>query len=146
MRKTVYFKKNQVILEEGELSFEAYIIDEGEVEVASARPNVDEPVVEDVPSLGLTVSSLTPELRQQFELAEAVNVVIVVRGDGGGGAAEKGIQPGDLIVEVGQEQVSSPSDVINKVGKEKAQNKATVLLLLDRQGDLRFVAVRISDS
>jgi len=121
-------------------------LNEGEVEVASARPNADEPVVEDVPSLGLTVSSLTPELRQQFELAEAVNGVMVVRVDGGGGAAEKGIQPGDLIVEVGQEQVSSPSDVINKVGKEKAQNKATVLLLLDRQGDLRFVAVRISDS
>ena len=121
-------------------------LDEGEVEVASARPNADDPVVEDVPSLGLTVSSLTPELRQQFELEEAVNGVMVVRVDGGGGAAEKGIQPGDLIVEVGQEQVSSPSDVINKVGKEKAQNKATVLLLLDRQGDLLFVAVRISDS
>jgi len=120
-------------------------LDEGEVEVASARPNADEPVVEDVPSLGLTVSSLTPELRQQFELAEAVDGVMVVRVDGGGSAAEKGIQPGDLIVEVGQEQVSSPSDIINKVGKERAQNKATVLLLLDRQGDLRFVAVRISD-
>ncbi|PPR16187.1 MAG: hypothetical protein CFH37_01327, partial [Alphaproteobacteria bacterium MarineAlpha9_Bin7] len=105
----------------------------------------EEPVVEDVPSLGLTVSSLTPELRQQFELAEAVDGVMVVRVDGGGSAAEKGIQPGDLIVEVGQEQVSSPSDIINKVGKERAQNKATVLLLLDRQGDLRFVAVRISD-
>ena len=120
-------------------------LDEGEVQVASARPNADEPVVEDVPSLGLTVSSLTPELRQQFELAETADGVMVVRVDGGGGAAEKGIQPGDLIVEVGQEQVSSPSDIINKVGKERAQNKATVLLLLDRQGDLRFVAVRISD-
>ena len=36
MSKTVYFKKNQVILKEGELSFEAYIIDEGEVEVSKA--------------------------------------------------------------------------------------------------------------
>ena len=36
MSKTVYFKKNQVILKEGELSFEAYIIDKGEVEVSKA--------------------------------------------------------------------------------------------------------------
>ena len=36
MSKTVYFKKDQVILKEGELSFEAYIIDEGEVEVSKA--------------------------------------------------------------------------------------------------------------
>jgi|TARA_R110002012_G_scaffold78610_2_gene200219 CRP/FNR family cyclic AMP-dependent transcriptional regulator len=36
MSKTVYFKKDQVILKEGELSFEAYIIDEGEVEVQKA--------------------------------------------------------------------------------------------------------------
>ena len=96
--------------------------------------------------MGLTVSSLTQELRQQFELGDTANGVMVVRVHGGGGAAEKGIQPGDLIVEVGQEEVSSPSDVIDKIGKEKAQNKSTVLLLLDRQGDLQFVAVRISDS
>jgi len=122
------------------------LLDEGELEVASARPKADEPVVEEVPSLGLTVSSLTQELRQQFELGDTANGVMVVRVHGGGGAAEKGIQPGDLIVEVGQEEVSSPSDVIDKIGKEKAQNKSTVLLLLDRQGDLQFVAVRISDS
>ena len=36
MSKTVYYKKNQVILKEGALSFEAYIIDEGEVEVSKA--------------------------------------------------------------------------------------------------------------
>ena len=119
-------------------------LEESGLEVASVTPEADDPVVEEVPSLGLTVSSLTNELREQFELGDTVNGVMVVRVDNGGGAAEKGIQPGDLIVEVGQEEVTSPSDVIKKVGEKEKQNKSTVLLLLDRQGDLQFVAVRIS--
>lgn len=120
-------------------------LDEGEVQVASALQAPDEPVVEEVPRLGLTVSSLTEDIREQFELEESVHGVMVVRVDGGSGAAEKGIQPGDVIIEVGQTEVSTPTDVTTKVEEEIGRNKNTVLLLLDRQGDLQFVAVKISD-
>ena len=71
--------------------------------------------------------------------------MMVVRVAGGSGAAEKGIQPGDVIIEVGQQEVSSPTDVISRVNDEKSRKKSTVLLLINRQGDLQFVAVRISD-
>jgi serine protease Do len=121
-------------------------LDESDVKVASARPPADKPAVADVPELGLTLSAITPELREKFELGENVNGVMVVRVKTDSMAAKKGIRPGDVIVEVGQEEVSTPEDVIAKVGEQRAQNKNTVLLLLDRKGDLQFIAVRLEDS
>ncbi len=121
-------------------------LDESELQVASATPAPDEPIAEDVPALGLTLSTITPQLRTKFDLEDSAGGVMVIRVEGNGLAAEKGIRPGDVIVEVGQEEVSSPADVIAKIEAQKAQNKKSVLLLVDRKGDFRFVAVRLSDS
>ncbi len=121
-------------------------LDESDVQVASARPPADKPAVADVPELGLTLSAITPELREKFELGENANGVMVVQVEPDSMAAEKGIRPGDVIVEVGQEEVATPDDVIAKVDEQRAQNKNTVLLLLDRKGDLQFIAVRLEES
>ena len=121
-------------------------LDESDVKVASARPPADKPAVADVPELGLTLSAITPELREKFELGEKASGVMVVQVEPDSMAAEKGIRPGDVIVEVGQEEVSTPDDVIAKVSEQRAQNKNTVLLLLDRKGDLQFIAVRLAES
>ena len=99
-----------------------------------------------MPELGLTLSAITPELREKFELGENANGVMVVQVEPDSMAAEKGIRPGDVIVEVGQEEVATPDDVIAKVDEQRAQNKNTVLLLLDRKGDLQFIAVRLEES
>ncbi len=59
-------------------------------------------------------------------------------------AARKGLRPGDVIVEVGQEEeVSAPGDVARNVAKAKEEGRKSVLLLLDRKGDLRLVALRV---
>ena len=121
-------------------------LDESDVKVASARPPADKPAVADVPELGLTLSAITPELREKFDLGEKASGVMVVQVEPDSMAAEKGIRPGDVIVEVGQEEVSTPDDVIAKISEQRAQNKNTVLLLLDRKGDLQFIAVRLAES
>ena len=56
-------------------------------------------------------------------------------------AAEQGVRPGDIIVEVGQDEVDKPTDVAARVAKSKEEGKKSVLLLIDRQDDLRFVAL-----
>jgi serine protease Do len=121
-------------------------LEETDVQVASAVPEPSEPLTEDVPELGLTLSTITDELRERFELPTDTTGVMVVQVDAASVAAEKGVRPGDVIVEVGQEEVSSPADVQAKVRKHQEQNKNTVLLLLDRKGDLQFIAVRLLDS
>ena len=59
-------------------------------------------------------------------------------------AAEKQLQPGDVILEVDQKAVTSPAEVIEIVGKRQQQKKRSVLLFVERQGDPRFAALRLT--
>jgi len=92
-------------------------------------------------ALGLKLTGITPELRQQFELKAEQRGVLVTEVASGSPASEKGVRAGDVIVEVGQEEVKSPADVTAKVQKAREQGKKSILLLVERQGDLRFVAL-----
>ncbi|HIC79871.1 MAG TPA: PDZ domain-containing protein, partial [Kiloniellaceae bacterium] len=97
-------------------------------------------------SLGLALGTITPELRTRFELDEDTKGVIITEVEEGGSGAEKGLRPGDVIVEVDQEEVSSPSEVVEKVEKAKSEGYRVVTLLVFRQGDFQWVAVRIDQS
>ena len=97
-------------------------------------------------SLGLALGEITPELRTQFSLdADAKGVVVTDVKEGSSGA-EKGLVPGDVIVEVDQEEVSTPADVVEKVERAKSEGYRVVTLLVFRQGDFQWVAVRIGQS
>ncbi len=109
------------------------------------RPSQDAPGFE-VEELGLKLGPLSPSVREQFEIGADVNGVIVVGVDSNGPSSERGIRPGDLIVEVAQEEVKSPNDVDEKISKIRAEKKKSVLLLIYRAGDLRFVAVKLADA
>lgn len=98
-----------------------------------------------VAALGVTVETISPELKTKFGLAEDARGVVVTEVAGGSPAADENVRPGDLIVEVGQEEVGSPPEVLAKVNQAKQESKKSILLLLDRQGDLRFVALRFKD-
>ncbi len=68
-----------------------------------------------VDALGLSLSAVTKSLRERFELDGDVKGVVVVAVAEGSTAGEKGIRPGDVIVEVSQEAVTSPGQVVDKV-------------------------------
>lgn len=94
--------------------------------------------------LGLKLTGITPDLRQQYELKPEQKGVLVTDVQSGTPAAEKGIRPGDVIIELSQEEVKAPADVAAKVQKAREQNRKSVLLLIERQGDLRFVALPLN--
>jgi serine protease Do len=96
-----------------------------------------------VQALGLSLAEASPELRQRFNLTDDIEGVLVTEVANDSAAAEKGIRPGDLVVEVAQEEVKSPSQVAAKIEEAKKAGRKSVLLLIDRGGDLRFVALRI---
>ncbi len=96
-----------------------------------------------VDSLGLSLAPLSQELRDQFEIGAEVKGVVVTTVASAGSAAEKGLKPGDVIVEVNQEEVASPADVAGAVDKAQQAGRKSVLLLIEREGDIRFEAVRI---
>ncbi len=93
--------------------------------------------------LGVSLAPLSQELRDQFEIGAEVKGVVVTQVKDGGPAAEKDLKPGDVIVEVSQEEVATPSQVASHVDAARSAGQKSVLLLVERAGDLRFVAVRI---
>jgi len=99
-----------------------------------------------VESLGLELAQLTPELRTQFELGEDAEGVVITQVEAEGTAAEKGLRPGDIIVEVDQEEVKTPADVADRVERAKDEGFRVVTLLVFRQGDFQWVAVRLDHS
>ena len=94
-------------------------------------------------TLGLALSELTGPLRERFGIGNDVEGVAIVNVDPASPAAEKGIRPGDILVEVAQKKVKTPADVTERVAAEKKSGRKSVLLLISSGGDLRFVAVRM---
>jgi serine protease Do len=93
-------------------------------------------------ALGLNLSALTDDLRKRFNIKEGQKGVVVTRVDPNSTAADKRIQPGETIVEVGQEAVSTPADVTKRIDALKKDGRKSVLLLVaGANGDVRFVAL-----
>jgi serine protease Do len=88
---------------------------------------------------GLSLSELTPELRQHMDLeSNAPNGLAVMRINPGSPAARAGLRPGDLLLEVNRKPVSTVRQFEELYGK----SKGNVLLLMYRQGNTFFVVVR----
>lgn len=104
-----------------------------------------EPEEAEIESLGVAVTAITDEMREQFNVPDDVQGVLVTGVTANSGAAEKGLRPGDVIVEVNQEEVSSPGQIASKVNEAMENDRRSVLLLVNRNGDLRFVAVRVEN-
>ncbi len=139
---TVWRKRKEVTLEVkvGELK---------EDEQQASAPAQDKPPaapVETVKALGLSLANLTPELRERYGLADDAAGVVVTDIDTGGPAADKGVRAGDVVVEVAQDGVKTTTQVLAKIDEAKQAGRKSVLLLVDRQGDLRFVALKLDNS
>jgi len=96
-----------------------------------------------VKALGLSLAAASADLKQKFSLADETSGVIITEVAGDSPAAEKGIRPGDVIIEVAQEEVKDPAKVAQKVEEARKAGRKSILMLVDRAGDLRFVALRI---
>ncbi|MFC5360003.1 Do family serine endopeptidase [Azospirillum himalayense] len=111
----------------------------------SSRAPRPETTVDTKQVLGLTLSQLTPGLRDSFSLPPDVEGVVVTEVGDASAASERGIEAGDVIVEAGQEPVKTPEDLNRLVDDARNQGRKTVLMLLSRDGDLRYVPMPIED-
>ncbi|HKH96887.1 MAG TPA: Do family serine endopeptidase, partial [Beijerinckiaceae bacterium] len=95
-------------------------------------------------ALGLNLSAISDEVRKRFSIKENVKGVVVTRVDPNSPAADKRIQPGDVVVEVGQEPVATPADVTRRLDQLKKDGRKSALLLVSNaQGEVRFVALSL---
>ena len=104
----------------------------------------DKPVTSTIEQLGLTLQKVSDQLREKYGLSDQVKGVVITKVAANSPAADKQLQPGDIILEVDQKPVTLPQEVTDIVGKLQQQKKRSVLLFLERQGDPRFAALRLA--
>jgi serine protease Do len=97
-------------------------------------------------AMGLGLASVTPEVRHAFNLGKDVDGVVITKVNPNSDAADKGIQPGDVVVSIANKPVHSPQEVKSRVADAKAQGRSAVLMLVSGQNGQRFVAVKIDQT
>ena len=122
------------------------LLDEGALaQPAATTPEPEEaPAVTNLEAVGMSLRPLSSAARKEFGIADDISGVLVSEIAPDGSAAEKGIQPGDVIVEVGQEPVTAPAEVEARVKEAASAGRKSVLFLIESQGDLRFVPLAIA--
>ena len=113
------------------------LLDEGGESAAAAEPA--EEVGEN--PLQMTFEALNRANRAQYGIDPDIRGVLIADVDAASAAAERGIQAGDVLVEVGQKEVETPAEAIEQIELAQSAGKKSVLLMINRQGALRFVAV-----
>ncbi|MBN9062224.1 MAG: serine protease [Rhizobiales bacterium 65-9] len=113
---------------------------------ASAAPGRPPALVPEVKRvLGLETSLITDEARRRFNLKQGLKGVVVLRVDPDSAAADKRIQPGDVIVEFGDQPVSKPEDISERIeALKKEGRKSAVVVVSNAQGETRFVALSLN--
>jgi serine protease Do len=113
---------------------------------ATPEPKPQMPEGDKIEALGMSLSEVTPELRERFQLDEDAAGVLVLSVADGSVAADKGLKAGDVVVEVDQKEVATPADIRAQIEAARKANQRVVTFLIYRQGDFQWVALRIDRS
>ena len=97
-------------------------------------------------ALGLTLSGLDRSTRAQFGIPADEKGVLITGLDPDGEAATTCLNVGDLIVQVSGKPVASPADVEKSIKAAKTSARKSVLLLVRKDDQQRFVALPIRDA
>jgi serine protease Do len=89
--------------------------------------------------LGVELADVTDELRQRLGLDSAARGAVIMQVEPDSPAARAGLEPGDLIDQVGGEDVKNAADTSARLGK--ADSGAPLRLRVVREGRGRFVMV-----
>ncbi len=87
---------------------------------------------------GVAVDDLTPQARKQFGLPERLKGAVIANVDPVSPAAKAGLKPGDVILEINKQPVSSAEDAVEL--SNKAESKKTLVRIYSR-GSTIFVVV-----
>ncbi len=126
---------------------QTFLVDLGRLEEA-VLTSLNPPASEDNPKFdinGLTLGTLSTENLSQFGLGGYTDGVLIMDVAEDSVAFDKGLRAGDIITEIGQQAVSTPADVEAQIASAKEGGRTSILLLVHRDGDKRFVALSLAD-
>src|SRR5439155_20931040 len=118
-------------------------LEDGEKQAALTNPADPGPAPVVKKTLGIELSAMTDELRKKYKIKDAVKGIVILSIEQGAPASSQQLSPGDVIVEVAQEAVSSADDFQAKIDKLKGEGRLSALVLVAGvDGELRFVELR----
>jgi serine protease Do len=90
-------------------------------------------------ALGLAVEDITPDMRKELDLAAGGNGVVIAQA--GGPARRAGLQPGDVVLQVGRVAVKSTAGFNEAIKDVKPGD--SVMLLVKREAQTTFVVIPV---
>ena len=119
-------KKQNITVEIGKLEDEEAVV--ADTETGTSK------------KLGLAVQELTPKLAESLGIEDTQGLIVTdINSDSA--AAEAGILRGDIILEINREKVENVAQY--KKALQAAQEKKSILLLIKREQNTRFVVIEL---
>ena len=110
---------------------------EGATRVASAADAASEKPV------GMSLEALTPDMRQQLNLAPGAAGVVVAQVTPGSNAEESGVQAGDIIQRIGDRPVHSPDQLVDAIHAAEHSKKDAISMLVMRNGVSSYLGLQL---
>ena len=131
---------------EKKITLKVVIAEMKEQEVAQLEKQKEKEIAEegDISDLGIKVSAITDEIRLRQNIPDEVYGLLVTGVSQNSDAEIKGIRPGDIIQEVDRMPVRKIKEFQRIISDVKKKRKG-VLLLVNRQGNIIFTAVKFNN-
>jgi len=134
------------IFREGDNIEVPVVLGRRELAEGTARPAPAEVERNEAVVLGMTLAVPTPDEREALGLPAGGTEGLVIRAvDETSEAFDKGLRAGDVITEAGQRPVTSLQDFDDRITEAREAGRRSMLLLIRRAGEPRFVAIGVAE-
>ncbi|WNJ99442.1 Do family serine endopeptidase [Thalassospiraceae bacterium LMO-JJ14] len=106
--------------------------------IASATPSETS-----TDQVGLALQELNPDIARELGMPENTKGVVVVEVKPGSPAEEKGLRRGDVVTKAGGRDIASPGELAERLDQARKDGRKSVLALVKRGTEQRFVALPV---
>ena len=92
---------------------------------------------------GMSFTDLNDEIRKRFDLSDDTIGVVVIGINDDSPAAARGILAGDIIQKVDQVDIQNSTQILKLIEEAKNKNKSSILFLIKRGSNVRFIAIPV---
>jgi len=96
--------------------------------------------------LGMNVTPLTPQLRSRLRMDNKKDGLVVLDVENNSETAKRGLQRGDVVIDVGNEPVKSFADLKSAIDNARKAGRKFALLKISRRNEEAFLTLPLEES